>query len=143
MSEFFGGLSMEQVLTPDRLAAIVRAMFTFGLGLLLARVISSAVGRALRARLSEHESMLIKRLSFYSLFALVVTTTLHQLGFDLGVILGAAGILTVAIGFAAQTSVSNLICGLFLVAERPFVVGDQLEIEGTVGMVLSVDLLSI
>jgi small-conductance mechanosensitive channel len=143
MSEFFGGLSLEQVLTPDRLAAIVRAMLTFGIGLLLSRVISSAAGRALRARLSEHESMLIKRLSFYSLFALVVTTTLHQLGFDLGVILGAAGILTVAIGFAAQTSVSNLICGLFLVAERPFVVGDQLEIEGTVGMVLSVDLLSI
>jgi len=142
MSEIFGGLNLDQFLTTERLVAILRAVLTFGVGLVLARVISSAIARALRRRLKADEPKLIKRLSFYVLFALVVTTTLHQLGFRVGVLLGAAGVLTVAIGFAAQTSVSNLICGLFLVAERPFVVGDQLEIEGTVGMVLSIDLLS-
>jgi small-conductance mechanosensitive channel len=57
--------------------------------------------------------------------------------------LGAAGILTVAIGFASQTSASNLISGLFVIAERPFVVGDVIRIEGTTGEVLSVDLLSV
>ena len=45
---------------------------------------------------------------------------MHQLGFQLGVLLGAAGMLSVAIGFASQTSASNLISGLFLIAERPF-----------------------
>jgi small-conductance mechanosensitive channel len=55
--------------------------------------------------------------------ALVVVSALHQLGVDLSILLGAAGILTVAIGFASQTSASNIISGLFLVAERPFVVG--------------------
>ncbi len=142
MSEI-DGQYLEQLVTPGRLITIVRATLTLGLGLLLARIVSSAIARTLRARVGDHESMMIRRLSFYVLFALVVTTTLHQLGFRLGVLLGAAGIMTVAIGFAAQTSVSNLISGLFLMAERPFVVGDQLEIEGTVGMVLSVDLLSI
>jgi len=143
LSEIFGGLHLEQLLTPERLVTILRAALTFGVGLLLARVISAAIARALRLRVSAHESMLVRRLSFYVLFALVVTSTLHQLGFQLGVLLGAAGVLTVAVGFASQTSVSNLISGLFLVAERPFVVGDQLEIEGTVGIVLSIDLLSI
>ena len=36
------------------------------------------------------------------------------------VLLGAAGILTVALGFASQTSASNVISGLFLLGERPF-----------------------
>lgn len=42
----------------------------------------------------------------------------------IGNLLGAAGILSVAIGFASQTSASNLISGLFLLSERPFGVGD-------------------
>jgi small-conductance mechanosensitive channel len=49
----------------------------------------------------------------------------------------------VAIGFASQTSASNLISGLFLMAERPFVVGDWVQIDDVVGAVLSIDLLSV
>jgi small-conductance mechanosensitive channel len=66
-----------------------------------------------------------------------------ELGFDLSVLLGAAGILTVAIGFASQTSASNVISGLFLLGERPFAVGDVIRVGGTTGEVLSVDLLSV
>jgi small-conductance mechanosensitive channel len=49
----------------------------------------------------------------------------------------------VAIGFASQTSASNLISGLFLMAERPFIVGDWVTIDGVTGMVLSIDLLAV
>jgi small-conductance mechanosensitive channel len=87
--------------------------------------------------------MIVRRLVFYGIFGLVVASAMHQLGFKLGVLLGAAGILTVAIGFASQTSASNLISGLFLIAERPFVVGDVVTIGTTTGEVLSVDLLSV
>lgn len=65
------------------------------------------------------------------------------MGFKLGVLLGAAGILTVAIGFASQTSASNLISGLFLLAERPFQIGDVIKVENITGEVLGVDLLSV
>lgn len=57
--------------------------------------------------------------------------------------LGAAGILSVAIGFASQTSASNLISGLFLMMERPFSVGDIIRVESTTGEVISIDLLSV
>jgi hypothetical protein len=73
----------------------------------------------------------------------VVAGALHQAGLKLGVLPGAAGILTVAIGFASQTSASNLISGLFVIAERPFVVGDIIRVAETTGEVLSVDLLSV
>ncbi|MFN9975907.1 MAG: mechanosensitive ion channel family protein, partial [Phycisphaerae bacterium] len=67
---------------------------------------------------------------------------LDSLGFDLKVLLGAAGILTVAVGFAAQTSASNLISGLFLMFERPFVVGNSIVIGDLRGEVVAIDMLS-
>ncbi|MFT6270035.1 MAG: small-conductance mechanosensitive channel [Alphaproteobacteria bacterium] len=68
---------------------------------------------------------------------------MKELGFDLSVVLGAAGIFSVAIGFASQTSASNLISGLFLMMERPFSVGDIIRVESTTGEVISIDLLSV
>ena len=70
-------------------------------------------------------------------------SALRELGFDLSVVLGAAGILSVAIGFASQTSTSNLISGLFLMLERPFSIGDVIKVDSTTGEVISIDLLSV
>ena len=53
---------------------------------------------------------------------------MRELGFSLTVLLGAAGVLSVAIGFASQTSASNIISGLFLIAEKPFVIGDVITV---------------
>ena len=90
-----------------------------------------------------HTATTARRITSYTLFVIIVIATLHQLGFNLGVLLGAAGIVTVAVGFAAQTSTSNLVSGLFLVAERPFKLGDVIRVGSTTGEVLSVDLLSV
>lgn len=80
---------------------------------------------------------------YYGVLGLFVATALQQVGVDLTVLVGAAGILSVAIGFAAQTSASNIISGLFLLGERPFVLGDVIEIEGEKGEVVGIDLLSV
>ena len=143
MSELFGGMGISEFLTPDRLISLVWALVTFVAGILVARVTSAAIGRAMKKRVSDHEALLVRRLVFYGLLAIVIIVTMQQLGFRPGVLLGTAGILSIAIGFASQTSVSNLISGLFLIAERPFAVGDQLDIDGRIGVVLSIDLLSV
>jgi small-conductance mechanosensitive channel len=49
----------------------------------------------------------------------------------------------VALGFASQTSASNLISGLFLLVEHPFGIGDIVRIGTTTGEVLAIDLLSV
>jgi small conductance mechanosensitive channel len=69
-------------------------------------------------------------------------TSLQHIGFQLSVLLGAAGVFTVAIGFASQTAGSNLISGIFLLFEQPFKVGDTVDIKGNIGVVDSIDLLS-
>lgn len=121
----------------------LRAILIVVGGLVVARLISSFLVRATKASLDAHRLMLLKRGSYYSIVALFLITALIQLGFDLGILLGTAGILTVALAFASQTSMSNLISGLFLIAENPFQVGDLVQIGTTVGEVLEIDLLSV
>lgn len=93
-------------------------------------------------RLDPHSKVLIKKVLIYSLRLLVVFTALGEMGLNLKVLLGAAGIFSVAIGFASQTSASNLISGFFMLVERPFSVNDYIEVGEIEGTVMSIDLLS-
>jgi small-conductance mechanosensitive channel len=134
---------LTDLITAERLIAVVQAALILFFGWLVARTVSALVHRVTSRRSTPQGAMLVRRLVFYPLMLLFVMGALNQLGFKLGVLLGAAGILTVAIGFASQTSASNLISGLFLIVERPFVIGDVIQIEGLTGEVLSIDLLSV
>jgi small-conductance mechanosensitive channel len=129
---------------PDDLAVIgIRAGMILVIGLVLARALAGLAGRIAERRGTAQAEMITRRLVFYATVGLALAMALDTMGVKLGVLLGAAGILTVAIGFAAQTSASNLISGVFLLGERPFSVGDTIEVDGTVGEVLAVDLLSV
>lgn len=136
-------LGLQGEITHARVMMGVRAVLMLFVAWLIARTVSAAVTRVMAPRTSPQSAMLIRRMTYYPIVILGLMGALNQLGFHLGVLLGAAGLLTVAIGFASQTSASNLISGLFLIAERPFVVGDIIEVDGTTGEVLSVDLLSV
>jgi small-conductance mechanosensitive channel len=113
------------------------------IGFVLARALASLAGRVAERRGTAQAEMITRRLVFYAVLGLAVAMSLDTMGVELGVLLGAAGILTVALGFAAQTSASNLISGVFLLGERPFSVGETIEVGGTTGEVLAVDLLSV
>jgi small-conductance mechanosensitive channel len=125
-----------------RLAGAVRAVLVMVAAVLVAKLLAKVASNLL-ARTSAQHQMLGRRVVSYSVLAVGAISALHELGFSIGALLGAAGIVTVALGFAAQTSASNLISGLFLLAERPFVVGDVVRIGGTTGEVLSIDWLSV
>lgn len=124
----------------DQVQAVLRAAAIVLVGLLVARVIGRRLtGTPLRAE----QQQLIRRVVVTGIFVLSVAWALSELGLSLSVLLGAAGVFTVAIGFAAQTSVSNIISGIFLMGERPFAMGDVITVDGETGEVLSIDLLSV
>lgn len=127
----------------DRLFDISRALLVLIVGLMLARLAARTMERLILRHQDRQVAMLARKGVFWALTALVTVTALHQLGFNLGVLIGAAGILTVAIGFASQTSASNLISGLFLLGEKPFAVGDSITVGDVTGEVLSIDALSV
>lgn len=89
-----------------------------------------------------HYGMLAGKVVFYTGLTIVFITIMGQLGLSLAPLLGAAGIVGVALGFASQTSVSNIISGLFLIAEQPFKVDDIIMVNNTTGIVISIDVLS-
>lgn len=122
---------------------IVRCILLLGLGLPLLRLTGYFIRRGFRKRLSEQAIMLWSKGIVYFGTFLIVMIVLQQAGIRLGTLLGAAGIAGVAIGFAAQTSLSNVISGLFLVWERPYKVGDVLQVGSDHGTVHSIDLLSV
>lgn len=136
MPSGFPELSSEQV------AAGVGAVVVLVVGWVLARIARALLGRALRSR-SPQTAMVAQIVVQYTVVGLSMLLALQQLGVDATVLVGAAGVLTVALGFASQTSASNIISGLFLLGERPFVVGDVVDVEGTVGEVIRIDLMSV
>jgi small-conductance mechanosensitive channel len=124
-------------------ANLLRALVIAAVGLAVARAVSSAFHRASARYLDPRQQFLIRRLIYYLLVILFLVSALRELGFSLAALLGAAGVISVALGFAAQTSASNLISGLFLITERSFQMGDLIKVGDVTGEVLSVDLLSI
>ena len=127
---------------PAALLIAGRAMMVVIAGLLLGRLMGALSHRWVGRVSSPERATLARRMVTWGVVIMAFATALQELGFDLTVLLGAAGVLTVAVGFASQTSASNVISGLFLIGERPFSVGDSVMIGGTEGEVLSIDLLS-
>jgi small-conductance mechanosensitive channel len=124
-------------------APLVRTLVILVAGIPLAYLVSAWLRRWIMGLMSPQAGLIAGRFALYAAMAIVLVTTLKELGFSLAPLLGAAGVLGIALGFASQTSVSNLISGLFLIAERPFVVGDLIEVEGATGFVLSIDSISV
>jgi small-conductance mechanosensitive channel len=107
------------------------------------KILQVAVVRFLKGRVAESRAALAGRLIRYAAFTVAAMTVFNRLGIDLSALLGAAGIAGIAVGFAAQTSVSNVISGLFLISEKPFQVGDIIQVADVSGVVQSVDFLSV
>jgi small-conductance mechanosensitive channel len=118
---------------------MLRAALLLLAGLIVARLYQ----RVVRRGLLNHLPRFGQQLGGWIILGLFAAAALHQLGFNIGVLLGAAGVLSVALGFAAQTSAANIISGLFVVSERSFQIGDVIQVGSNTGEVLSVDMLSV
>ncbi|HCH61658.1 MAG TPA: hypothetical protein DFR83_02560, partial [Deltaproteobacteria bacterium] len=90
---------------PLRLIAetAVILLVAIGAGQLLGRLGASLVRRFA----APGWEMLVQRTVAWGLAGLGMANALSAMGVDLSVLLGAAGFVTVAVGFAAQTSMSN------------------------------------
>ena len=132
-----------QSISPEVLTKALRVALTILLGLFVVRVLAVVTQRFIMRKSTAQRQMIARKVISYTGFFLVLMGVLSELGLKLTALLGAAGIVGVAVGFASQTSVSNIISGLFLISEKPFGVGDVIRIGTTTGIIQSIDLLSI
>jgi small-conductance mechanosensitive channel len=113
------------------------------IGLPLIYLFSRWLKKYLIKKTTAQQAMIFEKVVFYSGVIIILISILNDFGFKLSHLLGAAGIFGIAIGFASQTSVSNVISGFFLIGEKPFEVGDVITVGTTTGIVLSIDTLSV
>jgi len=112
-------------------------------GWFLSRLAANFIAGKLKTRMRPHQLMLVRRMIFILLLMLFLASAFQELNFRISALLGATGILTVAIGIASQTSMSNLVSGLFLIGEKPFEIGDNITADGISGQIISIDSMSV
>ena len=137
------GWNIAEFFSADRIAAFVRFSILLFVGLPLVYALSKWANRYATKRISAQQGMIFGKMVKYIGLVIILFSALNEFGFQLTHLFAAAGIAGIAIGFASQTSVSNIISGLFLIAEQPFVVNDVITVSGVTGQVLSIDFLSI
>lgn len=138
--ESFGDFSLASVQDWER---ILSALLVFLIGFVALRMLTRMLMRAIGKGLRDQSRELIRKAIVYTGTAVLFVMVLNAAGVSVGALLGAAGVLGIAIGIASQASLSNIISGLFLVSERFFEIGDVVRFAEHVGIVQSIDLLSI
>ncbi len=140
---FLQEIDWQSLLTPDTIWSLAKVLLYAVVGMIVLRMIVVIIRRILKRRTTAQVAMLVTKGINYVGIGVIVTLVLVELGVNLAPILGAAGIVGLAVGIASQASLSNIISGIFLVSEKPFEIGDVIKTADTVGVVDSIDLLSV
>lgn len=130
-------------LTWNNLFKLLGAILVFVVLRIIYKLIIRGVNRVPKEKANPARQEAIKKFAKYSYYVILILYVLSLFGVKLSAIWGAAGIAGVAIGFAAQTSVSNIISGLFVLTEGSLKVGDTIIVGDVTGVVDSVSLLSV
>lgn len=71
---------------------------------------------------------LLIRFSGVVVYVTAVILALDMLGVNVMPFIAGAGVAGIAIGFAAKDTLSNIIAGVLLIIDRPFEIGDRIEV---------------
>ena len=114
-------------------------------GQVLTRLETRIIART-GAALDETALPMVNRFVRFLIMAVGVMLAMGYLGFEIAPLLGAAGVMGLALSLAAKDTLSNLIAGVLLIMDRPFQVGDRIELwnapneTGTWGDVIEIGL---
>ena len=82
---------------------------------------------------------LLRQLVLTVVWVMALLVVLNELGVSVAPILASAGVLGLAVGFGAQNLVRDVISGFFLILENQVRVGDVAVVNGTGGLVESIN----
>ncbi|MCD4560572.1 small-conductance mechanosensitive channel MscS [Lelliottia nimipressuralis] len=122
---------------------IVAAIAIIIVGMIVARVVSNAINRVMRARqIDATVADFLSALVRYGLIAFTLIAALGRVGVQTASVIAVLGAAGLAIGLALQGSLSNLAAGVLLVTFRPFRSGEYVDLGGIAGTVLQVQIFS-
>jgi len=100
---------------------------------------------ALLARAGLHEKLvqlLVESLYRYALMAIGLVMAAAQVGINVATAVAGLGVVGIAVGFAAQDTLANLIAGIVVFIDKPFIVGDWITVADQFGKVADITLRS-
>lgn len=122
-------------------------IISLGIGLVVFFILYLIVRKIAKKILTKKEKIQIiptvTRIIRYVIYILIAIYILNVFDVNVSALLGAAGIVGVAVSFAAQTSLSNIISGFFILSEKALKIGDFITIDGISGTVDTIDFLSV
>lgn len=119
------------------------ALAVFAAFYVLWRVLRSALHSAFtRSGADATTVSFMQTLLKYGVLAIGLISALDTAGIQTGAVIASLGIAGLTIGFAAKDALSNLISGILLFIDRPFVIGDLVEVDGQYGRVERITLRS-
>lgn len=83
---------------------------------------------------------LLKNILSVLIWTLGIASVMAQFGFDIVSLIAGLGIVGLAVGFAAQSTLANFIAGITILLEQSFEVGDWININKNEGRVVVISL---
>lgn len=124
---------------PRLLAATLLALAGWALARGLGRLFDRLFAQV---ELDRTARVFVATVARFTVGVVTALAVLDQLGVDTTSILTSLGVMGLTLGFAAQNTLSNVISGLFIFWDRPFVIGDLVEIDDVYGRVETITLRS-
>lgn len=141
---------------PETLRALAGVLGAFSIRLIVAGLILAVTLWAAKrvARVAERTmvrltrthpadptlSAFISTLARYLIIAIGLIAVLQQLGVQATSVIAILGAASLAIGLALQGTLGNVAAGVMILLQRPYRVGDHVELSGREGTVTSIDL---
>lgn len=90
-----------------------------------------------RTEIDEGIENFIFRIAGVAMWAIVLLTAATELGINVTGIVAALGIIGLAVAFAAQDTMENIIAGVFIIVDRPFREGERILLPKKIGGIYS------
>ncbi len=116
------------VTTASLVAAIVVLIATYVVARIARRLVADRL--LARTRMSVGVRYMLGRFTGYTVFVLGAIMALQTIGIRATTLTAFGAALGVGIGFGLQDIVKNFVAGLVILIERPFQVGDRIEVNG-------------
>ena len=125
---------------------IIQALIILVVGFYVAKLFKIVISKKLTKYLDEefdHRLVLIQRLTYWIILLVFVYIALDILAVPLSTLKFMLGGLSIGLGFGLKDYLNNFFSGIVIVVERPFKVGDVVEIQGNIGRIADISLRSV
>ncbi len=121
---------------------IFQAILIFAAFFIASRIVDGILKKiALRFDSTASESFrLISNSQSAVLLFIGLVLALSKLGFDVSALVAGLGLTGFALGFALKDAISNLVAGIMIVLYKPIELGDKIEVTGSKGVVVDLNL---